>query len=544
MSRISIKTDYKDGEVLYGAELNANNRVIQAGVNDNFEKITNLSETKANANDVNGALENKVNLTDFTQAINNININKADKSELNTKANISDLDVKADKTYVDNAVLNKTDKSYVDNQLSYKANKDDVETYLNEKFDKVKAGDLSKLNTTYKDDLVGAINEINRENLPIASTNTLGAVKVDGTTITADIDGTIHAIGGGSGGGTSDYNSLSNRPSINEKILEGNMTSDDLDLVDLSTFNTKLSTKADKNNTYTKQETDNAISDATADKVTSEYVSNALANKADKSTTYTKQETDNAIKTLSDNIENELDLKANKSNVYTKIETTNAINTAVADKITETEFNTELNKKQDKLIAGDNITIENNVISSSGGGGTSIPVSNIAPINPSPNDLWIDSGDTEHLAKIDSEVSTTSTNAIQNKAITEYVNKLVAYSTDEIDTGKKWIDGKTIYRKVISEELTKTASSSYSKTYDIKNLNIDTMLLIQYLFGHGNPTYSRNWEAGNYYNDSTDCCRLRYNPNINSDTDTLEFDCYVGEVNIALLIILEYTKEV
>lgn len=427
MSRISIKTNYTDGEVLYGAELNANNRVIQAGVNDNFEKITNLSDTKANANDVNSALENKVNLMDFTQSINNININKADKSELSTKANISDLDVKADKTYVDNAVLNKTDKSYVDNQLSYKVNKDDVETSLNEKFDKAKAGDLSKLNTTYKDDLVGAINEMNRTSLPIASTDTLGAVKVDGTTITADIDGTIHAIGGGSGGGTSDYNSLSNRPSINEKILEGAMTADDLDLVDLSTFNTKLSAKSDKNNTYTKQETDSAISDATSDKVTSDYVSNALANKADKSTTYTKQETDSAIKTLSDNTENELDLKANKNDVYTKTETTNAIDTAVADKITENEFNTELAKKQDKLTAGENITIENNVISSSGGG-TSIPVSNIAPINPSPNDLWIDSGDTIYLAEIDSEVSTTSTNAIQNKAITEYVNGTILYN--------------------------------------------------------------------------------------------------------------------
>ena len=116
------------------------------------------------------------------------------------------------------------------------------------------------------------------------------------------------------------------------------------------------------------------------------------------------------------------------------------------------------------------------------------------------------------------------------------------YSTNEIDTGKKWIDGKTIYKKVILEELTKTENSSFSKDYDVKELNIDTMLPIKYLFGHGNPSYSRNWEAGNYYNNSTDYCRLRYNPNINSDTNTIKFNCYVGEVNIGLVIILEYTK--
>ena len=36
---------------------------------------------------------------------------------------------------------------------------------------------------------------------PIADTNQVGLVKVDGTTITADADGTIHSIGGGGGGG-------------------------------------------------------------------------------------------------------------------------------------------------------------------------------------------------------------------------------------------------------------------------------------------------------------------------------------------------------
>ena len=37
--------------------------------------------------------------------------------------------------------------------------------------------------------------------------------------------------GGGGGGGTTNYNELDNRPMINGKVLEGNMTTDDLNAV-------------------------------------------------------------------------------------------------------------------------------------------------------------------------------------------------------------------------------------------------------------------------------------------------------------------------
>lgn len=60
----------------------------------------------------------------------------------------------------------------------------------------------------------------------IATSENPGKVKPDGTTITIDEDGTIHAIGGGGGGtgGTSNYNDLSNKPSINGVTLSGNKT--------------------------------------------------------------------------------------------------------------------------------------------------------------------------------------------------------------------------------------------------------------------------------------------------------------------------------
>ena len=62
-------------------------------------------------------------------------------------------------------------------------------------------------------------------NLPIASTTTLGAIKVgDNLTITAD--GTLSASGGSAG--TTDYTQLENKPQINSVELTGNKTLNDL----------------------------------------------------------------------------------------------------------------------------------------------------------------------------------------------------------------------------------------------------------------------------------------------------------------------------
>lgn len=37
-------------------------------------------------------------------------------------------------------------------------------------------------------------------------------------------------VGGGGGGGTNDYNQLINKPTINDKTVQGNLTSDDIDV--------------------------------------------------------------------------------------------------------------------------------------------------------------------------------------------------------------------------------------------------------------------------------------------------------------------------
>ena len=61
-------------------------------------------------------------------------------------------------------------------------------------------------------------------NIGVATVEKAGIVKPDGTTITVDENGTIHSVGGG----TADYNSLENKPSINGVELFGNKTTSDL----------------------------------------------------------------------------------------------------------------------------------------------------------------------------------------------------------------------------------------------------------------------------------------------------------------------------
>lgn len=62
---------------------------------------------------------------------------------------------------------------------------------------------------------------------------------------------------------------------------------------------------------------------------------------------------------------------------------------------------------------------------------TSIETGDIPPLNPSDGDLWIDTSDTANLAEVDNTVSTTSENAIANKAITNYVNGSIIFQSDD-----------------------------------------------------------------------------------------------------------------
>lgn len=109
--------------------------------------------------------------------------------------------------------------------------------------------------------------------------------------------------------------------------------------------------------------------------------------------------------------------------------------------------------------------------------------------------------------------------------------KSLVYSQNEIDTGKIWIDGKRVYRKVI---LLPTIAKSAAYRYDLTNLMVSTYIQI---YGFT--------KVGDIY----------FIPLLNSDEKAASLNTYVSINNNELIImngagreilsghvVLEYTK--
>lgn len=226
---------------------------------------------------------------------------------------------KADKTEVQDALDQKADLADVDAKLSGKADKtdvtelrDDIQELRNDKVDvtafndalddKVDAeavadqfADLASSlqslaeNALPLDHVDPALHPdphsqyVVKANLPIASDSSLGAIKVDGVTATADADGTLRILGGGgSGGGVSDHRELSHRnePGQHSSVAlthgsgaDAVAMSDLLDAMRLS-LNDKIEADALE-----------PIAEALAGKVDGDELTRALDVKADKTET-------------------------------------------------------------------------------------------------------------------------------------------------------------------------------------------------------------------------------------------------------------------
>ena len=74
MAYINPKLDYKEGDILYGSDLNASNLVIKNGVDDNYDKIKDIevfnTELDTNITNLEGALEENVNALEQSIADN------------------------------------------------------------------------------------------------------------------------------------------------------------------------------------------------------------------------------------------------------------------------------------------------------------------------------------------------------------------------------------------------------------------------------------------------------------------------------------------
>lgn len=86
MSYIQPKTDYQDGDILYGIDLNASNATIKAGVDDNFDRIQGLETSKQDNLTAGEGIEitedNVINNTQTSAEWGNVQGNIEDQTDL------------------------------------------------------------------------------------------------------------------------------------------------------------------------------------------------------------------------------------------------------------------------------------------------------------------------------------------------------------------------------------------------------------------------------------------------------------------------------
>ena len=200
--------------------------------------------------------------TDYTDLLNKPSINgitlagNKTTSDLGITISTDDFYTKAEtnnriNTAVTAGVQPKADKTYVDNQLALKVSNSALNSALALKSDK--ADTYTKTETN-------------------AEINSAMATKADISYVNTALDG---------------------KASLSD-VYDKDEIDEQLDTIENST-NRSLATKADKDTTYTKTETDTAISTAIADRATTTYVDTGLATKANQETTYTKTEVDDLL---------------------------------------------------------------------------------------------------------------------------------------------------------------------------------------------------------------------------------------------------------
>lgn len=118
----------------------------------------------------------------------------------------------------------------------------------------------------------------------------------------------------------------------------------------------------------------------------------------------------------------------------------------------------------------------------------------------------------------------------------DYLNNNDAYSTDEIKTNKRWIDGKPIYRTVVT-------TNSYSDRLNTGISNLETMIKMEVLVSQSSNGDWRNipwlFNSGGVIGDQSWAGGVLYKMNDNQ----LHFQIGSSLKNAKKIVaILEYTK--
>ena len=133
-------------------------------------------------------------------------------------------------------------------------------------------------------------------------------------------------------------------------------------------------------------------------------------------------------------------------------------------------------------------------IPTGGGANGGIYVGDTEPQDPDIT-LWVDTPTSETKA---SEIVDEYTESDKVGYSCDYVNGANTYSTTEVDTGKTWIDGKKIYRKVIIVE---SLPNNTGTSYDHNISNIGTRWLT---FGFWEETSGTTGPIPMYYKAAAD----------------------------------------
>lgn len=107
------------------------------------------------------------------------------------------------------------------------------------------------------------------------------------------------------------------------------------------------------------------------------------------------------------------------------------------------------------------------------------------------------------------------------------------YSTEEVKTNKIWIDGKPIYRKI----LTGTKNAGWTDI-DISAINYDTIFINNDTTHFTFTENSSNWCKGPYYFSNTDFITAQ----IKISSNQINIGAGSGLSNISYKVVLEYTK--
>lgn len=176
MSKISLKKDYMDGNVLYGKDLNPNFETIETTINDNDD-----AQAETNA-EVEKALTQLS--SDMSQAKTDISGLQEDVADLETAA--LDIPTKTSELENDSGFVT---EAAIPTKISQLENDDNT----------VKDADYVHTDNNYTSEDKSKLDSLNNYELPIASTSTLGGIKL-GEGLEVEVDGTVNVTGGGGSG--------------------------------------------------------------------------------------------------------------------------------------------------------------------------------------------------------------------------------------------------------------------------------------------------------------------------------------------------------